>query len=127
MKSHWLNKTTNNKILNLPELIVAKRKSQFSIKVLDCSHFQKTCCGIRAKALANILTKFSGIEETGIADPNVNTINPSSAPSAKVCSSFFRKIRSLLAEVVSLVLCAVLELGLHFEVAASPMPLLGGY
>ena len=62
---------------------------RFSIKISDVSHFQKTCCGIRAKTFANILTKFSGIEDTWMADPNVKTINPASASSAKICSSFF--------------------------------------
>jgi hypothetical protein len=54
------------------------------MKISDFSHFQKTCCGIREKTLANILTKFSGIEDTDIADPNVKTIKPTSALSAKV-------------------------------------------
>ena len=46
----------------------------FLCNLLPFSHFQKTRCGIRAKTRTNISTICAGIEDTGMADPKVKTM-----------------------------------------------------
>ena len=52
------------------------------------SHFQKTIWGILAKTRMKEATTFGGIDDTGIADPRVNTMNPCLALSANAWRSY---------------------------------------
>ena len=55
--------------------------------MLPFSHFQNIRWGIRAKTRAKICWKWAGIEDTGMSEPKVNTMNPLVAPSANSCRS----------------------------------------
>ncbi len=61
---------------------------------ISVSHFQITFCFSLANTLMNVSSVSFGMEETGIADPRVKTMNPFSDPLANISNSYDHKQES---------------------------------